>query len=321
MARRVRQHRPTGPGAQIGRRLRANAAGRSASRRPLAQRPAVATLPGATPERRGGGRRRDAMIGRVSARRPAARWVVAVGCAAVLVATAACSDSSPTRPPAPTRVHTSPIGLGEDGAGSTGGAASAALPTWTLPAAAPAPGGGPSRVSDPGSGAGPAAPGTLSGVPAPTVVPTPIGGLAGPPADDPEVLALMARVDGGRMLADVRKLADYKSRSAFSTPAAPAAHGSSASPAEWLRARFEEVSAAASAQLLVETEPFDLGAGRGGRVAPEQQSTIATLSGIGARKRFVYAVAHLGSRGLDPCRARSNTPHAFVRARLIFQTR
>lgn len=169
------------------------------------------------------------------------------------------------------------------------------LPTWTLGAPL---GDGPSAtagvpVADVAPGAG-GTPGSVSapeGVPAPTVRPPAAVGAAGPPPTDPAIVSLMGAVSADRLRADVATLAGFGTRHVLSSP-----EGGSRGigPARaWLGAAFEAIGRGATSQLVVDAEPFTLTfAGR----STEQHNVVATLTGIGATKRFVYVVAHYDSR-------------------------
>ena len=226
-------------------------------------------------------------------RRPA--WtLVLVGLALLPALASACRRETPAPRPLPTAVVAE---AGPGLAGRTPDAAPAAvpLPTWTRPSGI---------VELPGGAAAPGLPTSpLDAIPPeqfgrPTARPTEVLDAAGPGLD-PAILSLLGQVDGARMLADVEYLAAFSNR-----------HAAGANAAEiraWLLDAFERAGAGGPAQLLTETEPFEL---RLGGQRSEQANVIATLSGIGFSKRMIYLVAHQDSRAEDPKDAAAVAPGA-----------
>jgi len=209
------------------------------------------------------------------------RLLLAAALGAALIG---CRGRDTDSPASPTRIRTGPVAVETDGAGP------AVLPmaTWTLPpgseAWAPAPLDGPGRVPAPAAATPAGAP--MGGIPEPSPLAVPAVRQEGPPAPDPAIARVMDRVDAGRLTADVRRLQALGSSVGRSGDAAPAP--ASAAVADWLQAAFTSLAPAAGAQVLVEREPFvSTVAGR----RSEQVNVIATVAGIGLRKRFVYVVA------------------------------
>ncbi|MBK6769287.1 MAG: M28 family peptidase [Ardenticatenales bacterium] len=174
-----------------------------------------------------------------------------------------------------------------------------ALPTYTLgppgvmglatagsaDGSSVAPGGG--GNAPPSNGNPPPA----EGLPAPTPRPSEAVAAAGPPPTDPAIVDLMGAVSADRLRADVVKLASLGTRHALSSPEGGAR---GVGPArQWLRERFEQIGRSSVSQIVAQAEPFPLTfAGR----STEQQNVVATLTGIGRDKRFVYVIAHYDSR-------------------------
>ncbi len=179
------------------------------------------------------------------------------------------------------------------------------LPTWTLGAAlgaearpvAVAPGGAPAVDGTAGAaGAPPAVPGqggdaAAAGLPAPTPRPTAAVAAAGPPATDPAIVSLMGAVSADRLRADVATLVGFGTRHVLSSP--EGGRRGIGAARSWLGAAFTQASRGAASQLVVGDEPFPLTFG--GR-STEQRNVVATLTGIGDAKRFVYVVAHYDAR-------------------------
>lgn len=216
---------------------------------------------------------------------------------AAVVACAALSAcrSAPSPPPDSIEATVAPGGLDVEG-----DAQPFARPTWTvgaplgaLPfptAGAPAPG-GPAGAGNPADPNAPGGAPIAGGLPAPTARPAAAVAAAGPPATDPAIVGLMGAVDPNRLSADVRTLVAFGTRHALSSPEG-GTRGVGAAR-QWLRAAFEAIGRSSVSQIVASDEPFPLSfAGR----STEQKNVVATLTGIGAVKRFVYVVAHYDSR-------------------------
>lgn len=142
----------------------------------------------------------------------------------------------------------------------------------------------------------------------PTAAPPPMLTAGAPPVPDPAILALMASVRPERLARDVADLAAFGTRHALSVddPAIDEDRGARAA-GRWLESRFAEAASGGGSQVLVETEGFPL---RLGGRQTDQESVIATLTGIGRRKRFVYVTAHQDSRTQDPLDFITDAPGA-----------
>lgn len=227
-----------------------------------------------------------------------ALWAVPVAAALV-----GCGGR-PTPPPAPDGIRSNPL---ENG-GVEGRPLPGALPTWTVGppgagiAVAPAPGvvqdGGPPGPSD----AAAALPGAM---PVPTARPPQVLGAGGPPAADPEIVALMGQVDPGRLMGDVRTLAGFGTRHSLSST--ELRNRGIGAARTWLMSRFDSVADGSVAQIQTEEESFDVTVS-GTRTT--QRNLIATLTGIGEVKRFVYVTAHYDSRSEDPRDGQAAAPGA-----------
>lgn len=188
-----------------------------------------------------------------------------------------------------------------------------ALPTYTLgppgvvspPTAGSAAG---SSVAPGGGGVAPSSNGIplpAEGLPAPTPRPSAAVAAAGPPPTDPAIVDLMGAVSADRLRADVAKLASFGTRHALSSPEG-GARGVGAAR-QWLRESFEQIGRGSASQIVAQAEPFPLTfAGR----STEQQNVVATLTGIGRDKRFVYVVAHYDSRTTAQDDGASDAPGA-----------
>ncbi len=233
------------------------------------------------------------------------RWhkvVLAGGVAMLGLAPLVACKGRPTVPPAVDGIRANPLAEG-DGVGRP---LPGAVATWTLGppggdlAAAPAPGPG-QQVGQP---AGPAA-AMVGGMPMPTPRPVQVVAQAGPPATDPEIVALMGQVDASRLMADARSLVGFGSRHPLS-PTDLSNRGVGAAR-DWLMSRFDAGAAGSVAQMQTEGEDFDVTvAGR----RTTQRNVIATLTGIGQVKRFLYITAHYDSRAADVTDGKAPAPGA-----------
>ena len=238
------------------------------------------------------------------------------------------TESDPTRSP----THEFEVGGVSVGA-PVGGRPSAAeapapagLPTWTplaggaAPAVAPpsdaasdvatSPPGAPVATAGPSPAVAvpPEAPANFTppaDIPQPTQRPSRPVSAEGPPATDPEIEALMRQVSGSRLRSDVRRLARFGTRHAFSASDDPQRGVGAAR--EWLAEAFVPASVGSGSQIVVQREAFTLA--EGGRVTG-QENVVATLTGIGRRKRLVYVGAHYDSRTADLADAVSDAPGA-----------
>lgn len=218
---------------------------------------------------------------------------------------AACRRAEPSPRPLPTDMAAQPLdGRGGPPGQDGGPGVSEPLPTWTTPAQ----GAAPAASAPPGAfpGALPTSP--LDALPSDLAQPTARARqavAAGGPELDPEILGLLGQVDEGRLMADLRKLAGFGTRHALSSTE-DASRGLGAARS-WLLQSFDAAAAGGPAQLLVSRDPFDLRLG--GQTSP-QANIIATLSGIGFRKRMVYLVAHYDSRAEDVLDGKADAPGA-----------
>jgi len=234
----------------------------------------------------------------------------AAGCAllALFFAGACGNGDGPTPPPMPDARVSGPVSEGGAGAGiAPAGSATGPtdpLATWTVPAADSALLG--RTPGDPGGARGEPAADDASGaqgagfgrIPSSSPVPPPAAGgnPDEPPPPDVAILQMMVRADGGRMLADVERLAGFGTRHVLSIAVPPERDHGIAGARDWLLEELEEIGEQAAGQMLLEREEFELRhAGRRTR----QENVVATLPGIGRQKRLIYAVAHYDSRAAD----------------------
>ncbi len=225
---------------------------------------------------------------------------------------AGCDRDVPSPEPAPTSIVAQPIdGPASEEAGPVGQPADTEpMATWTTPAE------GQPSPSAPAFVAGTeGAPGTVGEVdqaasePGVVGLPTPrptVAEIERQPPPDPDILRLMGRVDGARMMQDVEQLVAFGTRNAFSGSSGDGQRGIGAAR-DWLIGAFERGATGGPAQLLVQPEPFEL---RLDGQQAEQHNIIATLSGIGFSKRFVYLVAHYDSRIEDRMDGQADAPGA-----------
>lgn len=216
---------------------------------------------------------------------------------------AACRQPPPAVPARVTPMPGVPLAP-DDALRAPDGPVAQAVPTWTVPvadgAAGEAPGAPPPAV--PGNVA---APGAAEGIPAPTPRAPVVVPPDGPPATDPEIVALMADVRALRLLGDVERLVGFGTRHALSAADDPR-RGVGAARA-WIQADLERSAGAGGAQVQVELEPFTLDfANR----RTTQHNVVATLPGIGTPKRLVYLTAHYDSRADDVADGAADAPGA-----------
>lgn len=242
--------------------------------------------------------RRIGAAGRAPSQRgPAPRWLRRRAAALLLLVLTsllapACRKESPDIPPAPTPVAVEgldPI-RGPRPPDSPGPVA-----TWTLPAVAPPPGSVPPAQA--------LSTQTLpEGIPAPSAAPPSPVPPSGPPPTDPEILALMQRVEAARLRSDVQRLVGFGTRHAFSEADDPARGVGAAR--DWLHAEMARAMPAGRS-MQIEFEAFPLAGGTG-----PQRNVIATLPGIGRTKRLVYLTAHYDSRAENAADGRAEAPGA-----------
>jgi hypothetical protein len=195
-----------------------------------------------------------------------------------------------------------------------------ALPTWTplaggrgsvaAPAAvAVAPTGVSTAVAPPVDVAVPpdAPPGFTppADIPQPTVRPALSVSADGPPATDPEIVALMRQVSASRLRSDVKRLVGFGTRHSLS--ATDDRRRGVGATRNWLAEAFAPASVGSGSQVVVQRESFALDFG--GRVSG-QENIMATLTGIGRRKRLVYVGAHYDSRVVDLADGEADAPGA-----------
>jgi hypothetical protein len=208
--------------------------------------------------------------------------ILAAAAGLVLLAGACGRHGAPT--PAPQGIRLAPLA---DAGTAEAEVLPGALPTWTL-----GPPGQPVGTPVPGAHVPGAGPESVQGViPAPTARATVAVGQAGPPATDPEIVALMGRVSAGRLAADVASLARFGTRNTLS-PTDGQNRGIGAAR-DWLMVQLSAIGRASASQLQTEWEDFPLSVGG---QATTQRNLFATLTGIGDPKRFVYLTAHYDSR-------------------------
>jgi len=216
----------------------------------------------------------------------------------LLGAAVACDRESPTAPPPPAPFDVEPL----DPEGGPLPDPLLPVPTWTMP----------SSVVAPPLGSPPVPPAAVAtsiappGIPVPTAMaPLPVP-PDGPPAVDPEIVALLGDVQGARLALDVQRLAGFGTRHPLS-PADDPRRGVGAARA-WLAEQFTRLGgASADRQVQVEFEDFALDfAGR----ATTQRNVIATLPGIGRSKRLIYLTAHYDSRTEDVTNGTADAPGA-----------
>jgi hypothetical protein len=134
--------------------------------------------------------------------------------------------------------------------------------------------------------------------------------IAGSPRLDNEISAMVASVDGQRMHADVRRLAEFGTRHSLSDTKSETRGIGAAT--RWLKKRFEEIAPAAKGRL--EVRLHDYVAPKGQRIPKPwpMQNVIATLRGTatGPAARAIVISGHLDSRATDVMNATIDAPGA-----------
>jgi hypothetical protein len=222
--------------------------------------------------------------------------------AGLLAALAACAPEPTPAPPQGLELEPLPR---ESSVELPGNALTAPAPVAQV--SAPAPGG----PSGPGVAVGTAPAGAagqglaLGYIPVPTPRPAATVAATGPPATDPAIVSLLGQVYPNRLAADVRTLSGFGTRHANSSTDSEQQGVGAAR--DWLMTQLDLIGARSAAQVITEWEDFPLSlAGQ----ESTQRNLIATLTGIGATKRFVYVVAHYDSRTEDIADASSSAPGA-----------